>query len=129
MVGIISYASDAVAETHSGALEEETQRAFVQEVQRVGHDPIYWVRREASFALGALAKVVPDDVVIGSLVSSSHLSLLHALFTRLYSVSFRYSIHCDGTPLGTFAIRPSLPFLHCSRASLLRSAGRWRWKL
>ncbi len=52
MVGIISYVPDAVAEIHPGALEEETQRAFVQEVQRVGQDPIYWVRREASFALG-----------------------------------------------------------------------------
>lgn len=101
----------------------------MQEVQRVGQDPIYWVRREASFALGALAKVVPDDVVMDSLVSSCHLSLLHPLFTRLYSVSFRYSIHCDGTRLGTFAILPYLLFLQFSRACLLRSAGQWRWKL
>lgn len=51
-----------------GTLGGETQRAFVREVERVGHDPVYWVRREASFALGALAKVVPEEIVINSLV-------------------------------------------------------------
>ena len=40
------------------------------EVERIGHDPVYWVRREASFAVGALATVVPTEVVISSLVSS-----------------------------------------------------------
>jgi serine/threonine-protein phosphatase 4 regulatory subunit 1 len=43
----------------------------VKEVERVGHDPVYWVRREASYALGALAKVVPDEVVVCSLVGYS----------------------------------------------------------
>ena len=43
--------------------------AFVAEVERVGRDPVYWVRREASFAVGALAKVVPVEVVTSSLVS------------------------------------------------------------
>ena len=38
------------------------------EVERVGRDPVYWVRREASFAVGALAKVVPQEVVLESLV-------------------------------------------------------------
>ena len=42
--------------------------AFVIEVERVGRDPVYWVRREASFAVGALAKVVPQEVVLISLV-------------------------------------------------------------
>jgi hypothetical protein len=41
----------------------------VKEVERVARDPVYWVRREASFALGALAKVVPQEIVICSLVS------------------------------------------------------------
>ena len=45
------------------------QQAFVKEVERVGRDTVYWVRREASFALGALAKVVPEEVVLSSLVS------------------------------------------------------------
>jgi serine/threonine-protein phosphatase 4 regulatory subunit 1 len=47
----------------------------VAEVERVGRDPVYWVRREASFALGALAKVVPQEIVIGSLVSLSYYPL------------------------------------------------------
>ena len=51
-----------------GCLGEDTE-AFVTEIERVGQDPVYWVRREASFALGALAKVVPQEVVICSLVS------------------------------------------------------------
>lgn len=53
-----------------GTPRVDTQRAFVREVERVGRDPVYWVRREASFALGALAKVVPDELIIGSLVST-----------------------------------------------------------
>jgi hypothetical protein len=45
------------------------QEVFVQEVQRVGSDSVYWVRREASFAIGALAKVVPLEMVMAHLVS------------------------------------------------------------
>jgi serine/threonine-protein phosphatase 4 regulatory subunit 1 len=52
----------------AGPLEEETKTAFVREVERIGRDQIYWVRREASFALGALAKIVPEEVVLCSLV-------------------------------------------------------------
>jgi serine/threonine-protein phosphatase 4 regulatory subunit 1 len=43
--------------------------AFVKEVKRVAKDPIYWVRREASYTLGALAKVVSAEIVVSSLVS------------------------------------------------------------
>lgn len=43
--------------------------AFVKEVERVAKDPIYWVRREASYTLGALAKVIPTEIVVSSLVS------------------------------------------------------------
>lgn len=50
------------------SLQDDIQRTFVKEVERVARDPIYWVRREASFAVGALAKVVPEDVIIISLV-------------------------------------------------------------
>ena len=53
----------------AGTIGEETRAAFVAEVERVGRDPVYWVRREASFAVGALAKVVPVEVVTSSLVS------------------------------------------------------------
>lgn len=52
------------------SLTEETKTAFVAELERIGRDTVYWVRREASFALGALAKVVPVEVVTSSLVSS-----------------------------------------------------------
>ena len=43
--------------------------AFVKEVERVARDPVYWVRREASYTLGALAKVIPGEIVVSSLVS------------------------------------------------------------
>ena len=52
-----------------GPLSEEMRLAFVKEVERVAKDPIYWVRREASYTLGALAKVIPVEIVVSSLVS------------------------------------------------------------
>lgn len=50
------------------SLDENAQRAFVSEIERAKYDPVYWVRREATFALGALAKVVPEELVFVSLV-------------------------------------------------------------
>lgn len=50
------------------SLDRETQEAFVKEVERASKDPVHWVRREATYTLGALAKVVPDELVV-SLVS------------------------------------------------------------
>ena len=41
----------------------------MREVERVARDSIYWVRREASYTLGALAKVIPVKIVVSSLVS------------------------------------------------------------
>lgn len=55
------------------------QTMFVSEVDRVGHDPVYWVRREASFAVGALAKVVPLELVLSSLVGRQVLRVLALL--------------------------------------------------
>ena len=55
------------------------QTIFVNEVDRVGHDPVYWVRREASFAVGALAKVVPLELVLSSLVGRQALPVLVSL--------------------------------------------------
>lgn len=52
----------------AGCLDDDTKPEFVKEVERVGRDPVHWVRREASFALGALAKVVPEGTVLNSLV-------------------------------------------------------------
>jgi serine/threonine-protein phosphatase 4 regulatory subunit 1 len=51
-----------------GCLSEPMKQAFVKEVQRVADDSVYWVRQEACFALGALAKVVPEQIVTVSLV-------------------------------------------------------------
>ncbi|KAH0583984.1 hypothetical protein H2248_009567 [Termitomyces sp. 'cryptogamus'] len=67
-VGRLSSMSLMAAVTASGTLGEEAKEAFVKEVVRVGRDSMYWVRREASFALGALAKVVPEEIVICSLL-------------------------------------------------------------
>ncbi|KZT68192.1 ARM repeat-containing protein [Daedalea quercina L-15889] len=55
-------------DTSVGGLKEDTKNAFVAEVERVGRDPVYWVRREAAFAVGALAKVVPHELVASSLL-------------------------------------------------------------
>lgn len=67
-VGRLSSMSLIAAVAASGPMEEHTQTAFVAEVERIGKDQVYWVRREASFALGALAKVVPQEVVLCALL-------------------------------------------------------------
>lgn len=55
-----------------GSLRLDDQRAFIREVERAGKDPIHWVRREASFALGALAKVIPEELVVSALVRAAY---------------------------------------------------------
>lgn len=67
-IGRLSSMSLIAAVVAGGTPKPDTQHAFVREVERVGRDPIHWVRREASFALGALAKVVPDELIIDSLL-------------------------------------------------------------
>ncbi|KAG6335396.1 hypothetical protein ID866_3691 [Astraeus odoratus] len=67
-VGRLSSMSLIAAVTAGGSLRSDTQRAFAKEVERAGKDPVYWVRREASFALGALAKVVPEELITSSLL-------------------------------------------------------------
>lgn len=76
----------------TGYVDEQAQNAFVKEVERVVMDPVYWVRRESSFVLGALAKVVPDEIVHSSLVSHENvysditLTILSSfLFWNVYS--------------------------------------------
>lgn len=59
-----------------GSLRMDTQRAFIREVERACKDPVHWVRREASFALGALAKVIPEELVVSSLVRVAYVLLL-----------------------------------------------------
>lgn len=46
-----------------GPLDNDTLRSFLDEVQRVVHDPYFKVRQAASFALGALAKEIPEKLV------------------------------------------------------------------
>lgn len=53
----------------SGYLPEDAKGMFVAEVARVGTDEIFWVRREAAYALGALAKVVDEEMLLDYLVS------------------------------------------------------------
>lgn len=71
-----------------GSLRPDTQRAFVREVERAGKDPVHWVRREASFALGALAKVVPEELIILSLVTFILISFHIQAYTRGEPASF-----------------------------------------
>jgi hypothetical protein len=66
---LLSYLSDHTDDTTVGILGEDAKQAFVKELEHVSRDPIPWVRTEASFALGALAKVVPEEVIQCSLVS------------------------------------------------------------
>ncbi|KAH8106745.1 armadillo-type protein [Cristinia sonorae] len=102
-VGRLSSMSLMAAVTASVTMSEEHQAAFVSEVGRVGRDPICWVRREASFVVGALAKVVPTKIVISSLlplfeamchdstwqVRHSALFALPAILSRLPSLERR----------------------------------------
>jgi hypothetical protein len=59
--------------------------AFMKEVERVAKDPIYWVRREASYTLGALAKVIPVEIVVSLLVG------LHFFDIHLNQLTFQHS--------------------------------------
>ncbi|KAF8488785.1 armadillo-type protein [Gautieria morchelliformis] len=67
-VGRLSSMSLIATVTAHAKLPEDTIRAFADEVAYIGADPLCWVRREASFAVGALAKVVPVEVVLLSLL-------------------------------------------------------------
>ncbi|KAH0827082.1 hypothetical protein J3R83DRAFT_4768 [Lanmaoa asiatica] len=67
-VGRLSSMSLIAAVAAGGSLRLDSQRAFVREVERAGKDPVHWVRREASFALGALAKVIPEELMVSTLL-------------------------------------------------------------
>ncbi|KAF9792766.1 armadillo-type protein [Thelephora terrestris] len=67
-LGRLSSMSLMAAVAAMGQLSEEMKLAFAKEVERVANDPIPWLRREASFTLGALAKVIPAEIVISSLL-------------------------------------------------------------
>lgn len=67
-VGRVASMSLIAAVTAAGVVSEATKRIFAAEVARVGRDHVYWVRREAAYALGALAKVVPREVLIDAMV-------------------------------------------------------------
>ncbi|KZV88319.1 ARM repeat-containing protein [Exidia glandulosa HHB12029] len=49
-------------------LADEIRTVFVEEVSQLRDDPEFWVRREATFALGALAKVVPVEILVAHLL-------------------------------------------------------------
>ena len=72
-LGRVASMSLVAAVTANGLANSETQKIFIEELKRIGRDSVYWVRREAAFALGALAKVVPFEVVLSTLVSCTRL--------------------------------------------------------
>ncbi|KAF9053580.1 ARM repeat-containing protein [Hymenopellis radicata] len=57
--------------TSEGCIEPSSQITLIQPIERFSADPVPWVRRESSFAISALAKTVPDELV--------HMSLLPLL--------------------------------------------------
>lgn len=92
-----------------GPLSDEMKLAFVKEVERVAKDPVYCVRREASYTLGALAKVIPDEVVVSSLVSIFALpDMVPINLTSAYS--YPYSRTCARTKSGMSDTLQSLPY-------------------
>ncbi|VDB82721.1 unnamed protein product [Peniophora sp. CBMAI 1063] len=69
---------------------------FVDEVSRVGRDTIFWIRKEAAFALGALAKIVPQTSITGeflplfdSLVQDEAWQVRHAALFALSALLAR----------------------------------------
>ncbi|ESK96848.1 heat repeat family protein [Moniliophthora roreri MCA 2997] len=97
-IGRLSSMSLMAAVAASGCLDEATKRAFVKEVERVSQDPIYWVRQEACFALGALAKVVPEELVLltlmpllSNVVSDSAYQVRHSSLYALPPILTRLS--------------------------------------
>lgn len=52
----------------NGTADMETEVYFIKDVNRSVQDPVFWVRREAAFAVGALARVVPLDFVVKELM-------------------------------------------------------------
>ena len=112
-----------------GPLSEEMKLAFVKEVERVAKDPIYWVRREASYTLGALAKVIPIEIVVSSLVRFNIFGYAcKAPNVRTLPHSCHYSRSCVRTKSGMFDTPHSLhyprlwPDCHLIGVELLRSA-------
>ncbi|KAF9532281.1 armadillo-type protein [Crepidotus variabilis] len=62
-LGRIACMSLVAAVAAGSPLDDEILESFLDEVERVVHDPYYKVRQAASFALGALAKEIPDSLV------------------------------------------------------------------
>ncbi|KAL5634602.1 hypothetical protein ACGC1H_002596 [Rhizoctonia solani] len=62
-IGRVASMSLVAAVTSSGVVDDEIYTIFVDEVLRISADPVYWVRSETSYALGTLAKKVPEDLV------------------------------------------------------------------
>jgi serine/threonine-protein phosphatase 4 regulatory subunit 1 len=59
----------------TGVASEEAKVVFKDEAVRLAQDSVHWVRREAAYALGALAKVVPENTIVSSLVRAIDMML------------------------------------------------------
>jgi len=93
----------------AGPLSEEMKLAFVKEVERVARDTVYWVRREASYTLGALAKVIPVEIVVSSLASAFILGYFRQVSNvGTFPRSCPYSRPCARTKSGMSDIPHSL---------------------
>ncbi|KAF9453236.1 ARM repeat-containing protein [Macrolepiota fuliginosa MF-IS2] len=82
-----------------GTADLDTEIYFIKDVSCSAKDPVYWVRREAVFAIGALARVVPIDLVVKHLLP---------MFERLVG-----DPHCDVRQHVLFSLPPlaqRLPF-------------------
>lgn len=73
----LSFVSLNVVISRAGTSDLETEIYLIRDVNRSVKDPVYWVRREAAFAIGALARVVPIEYVINDLVRSIHGSYVY----------------------------------------------------
>ena len=76
-----------------GSLNDETKRSFVTELERIAHDRVWFVRSEAAFALGALAKVVPEEVVLSSLASTRIIILSKTGILNGHTISNHLAAH------------------------------------
>ncbi|TFK29838.1 ARM repeat-containing protein [Coprinopsis marcescibilis] len=130
-IGRLSSMSLMAAVTAAGSAEEDVQRAFVTELERIGRDSNYfYVRSEASLALGALAKVVPEELVLSSLLPlfdvlrwDSHWRVRHSALYALPAILPRLSPNQRRTVALETVMALSCDVYGAVRSSVLESLG------
>jgi serine/threonine-protein phosphatase 4 regulatory subunit 1 len=94
-----------------GFLPEAAKGMFVVEVRRVSVDRVDWVRREAGYALGALTKIVDDEMLHAYLVSRNWLVRDDPRTKPSTLCSFLYTRPSCLTLLGRCASQRYTPYL------------------